>query len=437
MSRRDAKPPAGRSRARTLAVGLLTAGLLAIVSLETWLPPAAAALMNRVTRDPVDVPAAVRTLHEALTIADLHADALLWSRDLAARARHGHVDLPRLHAGNVALQVFGAVTQVPVGMNYQRNRSGPDMLPLLVIGQRWPPATWGSPLARALHQARRLQALQAGAPDGLLIVRTRRDLDSLLARRSRGERVVGALLAVEGLHAARGRLENLDTLYAAGYRMMGLAHFFDNAFAGSAHGVQQYGLTPLGREAVRLMERRGIVLDLAHASPAAFSDALAIAAKPVVVSHTGLQGTCPGPRNLTDAQLRAVAAQGGLVGIGFWRAAVCGDDARAIARAIRYAVDIVGAEHVALGSDYDGAVWVPFDAAHLVQLTAALTEAGLTETQIRLVMGENAIRILRANLSGPAPCDPDALPAPGVCSDNSAPRTTVEEVSWGTLAVPD
>jgi microsomal dipeptidase-like Zn-dependent dipeptidase len=176
--------------------------------------------------------------------------------------------------------------------------------------------------------------------------------------------------------------------------MVGLAHFFDNAFAGSAHGMNQGGLTELGRELVGELERRRILVDVAHASAATIDDVLAIATRPVVASHTGVRGVADHARNLSDAQLRGIAATGGLVGIGFWPTASGGDDAASIARSIAYAVSIIGPDHVGLGSDFDGAVPVPFDVSGMAVLTAALLAAGLDEATIAAVMGGTAIRVL-------------------------------------------
>src|SRR5690606_3643906 len=153
-------------------------------------------------------------------------------------------------------------------------------------------------------------------------------------------------------------------------------HFFDNEIGGSAHGVRKGGLTAFGREVLARMRGLGMVPDLAHASAALLADVVATGGGPVVVSHTGVDGTCPGPRNLSDAQLRAVAGTGGVIGIGLWPGAVCGETPGAWARAVRHTADVVGAEHVALGSDWDGAVPGYVDEAGAVQLTAALLEAG-------------------------------------------------------------
>ena len=141
-----------------------------------------------------------------------------------------------------------------------------------------------------------------------------------------------------------------------------------------------------------------MIVDLAHASSKTIDDVLAMSTRPVVVSHTGVKGTCNNNRNLSDDQIRAIAAKGGLIGIGYWETATCGTDARAIVKAVRYVSDRVGVEHVALGSDFDGAVTEPFDTTGLVKITEAMTDAGYSEAEIRLVMGENVMKFLRENL---------------------------------------
>jgi microsomal dipeptidase-like Zn-dependent dipeptidase len=206
------------------------------------------------------------------------------------------------------------------------------------------------------------------------------------------------VLGVEGAHALEGRLENLDALFDAGVRMMALTHFFDNEWGGSAHGTEKGGLTARGRELVGRMEARGVLVDLAHASERTFADVLGVATRPVVVSHTGVRGTCDNERNLSDEQVRAVAATGGLVGVGFWETATCGTDARAIARSARHVAALVGVRHVALGSDFDGAVATPFDASGLAQLTDALLEEGFDDEEVALIMGGNVARLLAATL---------------------------------------
>jgi microsomal dipeptidase-like Zn-dependent dipeptidase len=206
------------------------------------------------------------------------------------------------------------------------------------------------------------------------------------------------LLSIEGAHALDGKLENLEVLYRAGYRMMSPSHFFDNDIGGSAAGLHKIRLTEKGREWVNQMEARHMIVDLAHASPKTIEDVLAVATRPLLVSHTGVKGTCDNNRNLSDDQIRAVAAKGGLIGIGYWDTATCGTDARAIVKAMRYVSALVGAEHVALGSDFDGAVTEPFDTTGLVEITEAMLDAGYSEAEIKAIMGENAMKFLAANL---------------------------------------
>ncbi|HET7031006.1 MAG TPA: membrane dipeptidase [Candidatus Limnocylindrales bacterium] len=345
-----------------------------------------------------EVSAAARDLHERLTVVDLHADSLLWGRDLLVRADRGHVDVPRMVAGRLALQVFAATTQVPRHLNYDRNDDRSDDIRLVALAQGWPRATWTSRTARAEHLASRLRDAADRSEGHLSIVRSAANLDGFLERRSADASLVAGMLAIEGAHALDGDLANVERLDRAGYRMVGLAHFFDNAFAGSAHGVARGGLTPLGRDLVRELERRRILVDVAHASSATIDDVLAMSTRPVLASHTGVHGVAAHDRNLSDDQLRAIAATGGLIGIGFWPIAAGGEGVDWIARSIAHAVAIAGPDHVALGSDFDGAVSVPFDASELARLTAALLAAGLDEATIAAVMGGSAIRLLRTTL---------------------------------------
>jgi microsomal dipeptidase-like Zn-dependent dipeptidase len=146
------------------------------------------------------------------------------------------------------------------------------------------------------------------------------------------------------------------------------------------------------------MESIGMLMDVAHASSATIDDVLALAVRPVVASHTGVRAAAPGIRNLPDDQVRAIAATGGLVGIGFWPVACGGTEVTDIARSIVTAVELAGVEHVGLGSDFDGAVPTPFDASGMPLLTEALLAEGLSETDIAAVMGGNAVRVLAATL---------------------------------------
>ncbi|MBC7496068.1 MAG: membrane dipeptidase, partial [Sphingomonadaceae bacterium] len=209
---------------------------------------------------------------------------------------------------------------------------------------------------------------------------------------------VGALLSVEGAQNLEGKAANLGVLYAAGFRMIGLAHFFDNELAGSMHGIRKGGLTPFGAQIVAAMERKGMIVDLAHCSHACFADVMRVATRPVVVSHGGVKATCATNRNLSDDELLALAKNGGVIGIGYWDGAVCAPTPVATARAIRHAVGVMGIDHVGLGSDFDGSVTTGFDTAHLDAVTQALLDAGFDDGQVRAIMGGNVLRTLRAGM---------------------------------------
>lgn len=356
--------------------------------------------MNKVvaTRLPTLTPQG-RQLHATLQIADMHEDTLLWKRDLLVRADRGHVDLPRLQQGNVALQIFSSVTKTPRGQNYDANTADTDNITTLAIAQLQPPRTWTSLLERSLFHAQKLKRAAAASNGELRLIATPADLDSLLADRAIGKQRTGALLSIEGLHNLEGKLTNLDRLHAAGFRMASLTHFFDNELAGSMHGTVKGGLTPLGRQAIRRMERLGMIVDIAHSSHNTVAEILAMARRPVVSSHGGVQAVCKVNRNLTDAEIRGVAKTGGVIGIGYWDAAICGTEPAKVAAAIDHVRKLVGIDHVGLGSDFDGAVTTGFDTSQLVYVTQALLDRGFTPEEIRKVMGGNVLRVLRAGIA--------------------------------------
>ena len=372
---------------------------LSAVAFFRILPAVVESSMNRIDGKPLlEISPEAEALHRSLNVVDLHSDTLMWNRDLAAPSNRGHEDLPRLIAGNVTLQVFASTTKTPKGQNYDSNPADSDVLPPLLIAQGQPRRTWTSLLERSLFHAQKLDVAVSQSQGRLRKVSDQGGLDQLLALRARPDAPVGAMLSIEGLHDLEGKAQNLDLLYAAGFRMAGLTHFFDNELAGSMHGVLKGGLTPFGRQIVGMMEDRGMIVDIAHCSHACVADVLKMARRPVVSSHGGVQAVCPVNRNLTDDEIRGVARTGGVIGIGYWDAAVCDTSPAAIVKAMKYVRDLVGIEYVALGSDYDGATMVRFDTSHLDQITQALMDAGFTPEEIRAVMGGNALRVIHAGL---------------------------------------
>lgn len=336
--------------------------------------------------------ARARELYERLFVADLHADSLLWNRDLNDRGNYGHVDVPRLLEGNVAVQAFTVVTRVPLAYDPVGTPDSGDVIGLLALMQRRPARTWTNLTERALHQAAKLQRTADRSRGRLTLLRTAADFETYLAARDGGPDAAGmtaGLLGLEGAHALEDRVENVDVLFDAGFRMIAPTHMFDNALGGSGTGMAKGGLTEFGRGAIARAVELGMIVDLAHASEAVIDELLDDFDASFLVSHTGVRATCDNPRNLSDEHVLRIARKGGLIGVGFFEVAVCGSSARNIAAALGHVARVAGAEHAALGSDFDGAVAMPFDATGLVHIVDELIALGLSEREIALIMGEN------------------------------------------------
>ena len=349
---------------------------------------------------PFEVSDKANKLHKDLLIGDWHADSTLWNRDLSNQYDYGHVDIPRLQKGNVALQMFTSVSKSPRGQNYNKNEtSANDNITLLVILQRWPIKTWSSLAERVIYQARKIRTLEKEDSQNFMLILSQSDLNDFMQKRKSNLDLIGGLLGTEGSHALDGELQNIERLFDEGFRMMSLQHFFDNKLGGSLHGISGRGLTKFGQEAIKEMLRLGIMIDVSHSSENVVKDVLSLSDQPILVSHTGFNGYCPSSRNISDSLMKEIAKKGGLVAVGFWDAAVCNNTPKSVAEAIQYGIKLIGAKHVALGSDFDGAVRPGFDSSELVAITHELLEAGVEESDIRLVMGENMFNFLKNNLA--------------------------------------
>ncbi|GAC21450.1 dipeptidase [Paraglaciecola arctica] len=340
-----------------------------------------------------------RTLHSQLFIGDWHSDTLMWKRDLMDKHDYGHVDIPRLQQGNVALQMFTTVTKSPDGINYEANSTdASDNITKLALVSLWPTNTWGSLAERALFQASKALELADEFPEQVSLITSKSELSQFLKQREANPKLLGMLLGTEGSHALDGELSNIQSLFDSGFRMMSLQHFFDNKLGGSLHGESGEGLTEFGKEALQKMQSLGIMVDVSHSSEQVVKDVLAISNQPLLVSHTGFYGHCPSARNIPDDLMQQIAANKGLIAVGYWDGAVCEPNVTEIAKAIKYGIELVGSEHIALGSDYDGATSVPFDTSQLIYLTQALLDLGLSEQQIKQVMGGNMLQYLQLHL---------------------------------------
>lgn len=332
-------------------------------------------------------------------VADLHCDALLWNRNLTKRKNYGHVDFPRMQEGNMAFQAFTLVTKSPKGQNFHKNSGDSfDMITALSIGQGQSVKTWFSLLNRALYQCDKLHHFAKNYNDQFIVVKSKADFQSLLEKRKTNKKVIGGMLGIEGGHCLEGDINNLQKVYDAGVRMLGPTHFFDNEMGGSAHGISDKGLSSFGMKVIKDMAKKNMIVDIAHSSEKIIDDILNHYPGPILTSHTGVKGTLDSPRNLSDNHLKGIAEKGGLIGIALFPGTIGNNGISDAVRAMIYTKNLIGVEHVALGSDFDGSVTVPFDATGFSLLVEEMIKQGMTKDEIKAIMGENVKRFLLENL---------------------------------------
>ncbi len=290
---------------------------------------------------------------------------------LPRAALGGHVDLPRMREAGMIAQFFGLVS-----------------LPL---------ANRVRGMARIIHeQIDVLEAQMSRHPEALCLVRTASEIEQCEA-----DGAISALLGIEGAHALEGDLENVAIFARRGVRYLGFLHFSANEAGFPAFGRGQQddaGLTPWGFDLVQACEANDVIVDLAHINKRGFLDACSIARKPPIVSHTGVLGAYEHWRNIDDAQLRAVADKGGVVGVIFCPKFIGGDGLEPVVKHLRHIVDVVGEDAAALGSDWDGFI-VPTQALKdprgLPLLTDAMLEAGFSREAVGKILHDNVMRVLR------------------------------------------
>ena len=313
------------------------------------------------------------SLHFDAIVVDGHCDTvgdvLAGKRTFAERSTAGHVDLPRLAAGGVTAQIFACF--VPVH-EYHRGAT-----------------------AYALRQVETLLHAVDEHPDRLLLARGAADI-----RRAKAEGKVAAIIGLEGAEPLGEHIEVLSIFHRLGVRVLGLTWNFRNPVAdGVMEGEKAGGLTPFGRRVVEACNRLGIVLDVSHLAPAGVDDVLALSQQPVIASHSNAVAVFNHYRNLTDAQIDAIAARGGLVGVTFVNAFLYAPAAEAsvehVLDQIDYLVRRAGPEHVMIGSDFDGATMPQglADATYYPRLSAGMLDRGHSETTIRSVLGLNFLRV--------------------------------------------
>ena len=336
-----------------------------------------------------------------IPVFDGHNDALTreGGEDLSRRSAQGHLDLPRMREGGMRGGVFAIFTpsdgessgEISFGAN------GSYAEPLAE------PVEHGVAAEHASRAAERLLDLERRGE--IVVARSIADVD---AAREEGSPPV-AVMHLEGAEAVDPGLALLDDWYERGLRSLGPVWSRPNAFA---HGVPFRfpsspdvgpGLTPRGSALVAACAEKGILVDLSHLNEAGFWDVARLEPGPLVASHSGAHALCPASRNLTDRQLDAIGASGGLVGIVFATPFLRPDFAdeadtplSLIAEHARYVADRIGVAHVGLGSDFDGATMPAAlgDVAGLPRLLVALEEGGFNRREIEAVCWHNWRRCL-------------------------------------------
>lgn len=408
-----------------------------------------------------------RNLHRSLFIVDLHADTMLWDRNLLERSPRGHVDLPRLQEGNVALQVFAVVTKTPdkkpapKGSHLTKpetecvSENDTNTTFWLQVAQLRPLYVWFDLKDRALFQANRVREFAARSNGELQIIEDVDDLRRIVEARAAGATgPTGALIALEGAHwlgedGTAAVEAGVKELFDAGFRMLAPTHRFNNALGAASEGCEQTAeFTDAGRAFLAAVNSSNIILDLAHASDAGIK-AAAAANGPVVVSHTGLrehcrQNVCDIARNMPDEEIQAVARTGGVVGLGIWVEAA-GKTMNDVIDSFAHAYEVLNEQtfreemqaqnpdydpfdHIALGSDFDGAVETPIDVAGLPSLTQALMDRRqangdrmFSDEAIRKIYGVNACRVFATRLPGGSVSVATEICAPLMAGEKTAP----------------
>lgn len=319
----------------------------------------------------------LQTVHSYIRVADMHNDI---SEQMAAYSTYHladlhtslHTDIPRLQGGGVDAQIF---------------------------------AIWVSPNSytsgyyqHALEQYNRLTSEFAASPEAIQHVRTYSALDSAI---NAGK--IAGIFFVEGGHHIENSLDNLINLYNLGVRGLTITWNNSTDWAVSCRDTESAtrGLSDFGIKVINAMDSLGMIIDVSHVGIQTITDILATTKNPIIASHSNARKLCNNSRNLYDNQIQAIAAGGGVIGVCFYPYFLTNSRDAALSDVIdqiNYIVNLVGVEHVGIGSDFDGIeVWPDelTDVSTFPLLTDALLEEGYTETEIEKIMGGNFLRVFR------------------------------------------
>lgn len=317
-----------------------------------------------------------------LTAQELHFDALVCDghcdtlgdildgvRRLDEHSTQGHVDLPRLRAGGVTAQVFACY--VPIS----EYRTGATR--------------------HALQRLDGLHETLARCPSAL---RLATGADDIRQAKTNGQ--IAGLLGLEGAEPLAGSIEVLRCFFRLGVRVLGLTWNYRNEVADGVHDSSDRGLTPFGVRVIEECNRLGIMIDVSHLSPAGLEHVLAVSQQPIIASHSNARALCDHIRNLTDAQISAIAARGGLIGATFVPIFLTAPEENAslthVLDQLDYLIRLAGPDHVMIGSDFDGIRFAPQgleDASRYPAITAGMMARGHDENTIRKVLGLNFLRV--------------------------------------------
>jgi len=348
---------------------------------------------------------------------DTHNDTaqrvLIEKADIGQRLPDGMIDLPRLQEGSVHVPFFAL----------------------------WVPSYY--PGAEAVRRTLDLRDAMQGVfdkyPDRIELATRARDIERIVAQKK-----IAAVLTIEGGHQIDDDLGVLRMYRRMGILSMTLTHFRSNNWADSSTGKPEHnGLTEFGRQVVREMNRIGMIVDISHVSDKTFYDVLEVTSKPVIASHSSCFVYSDVPRNMKDDMFRALAKNGGVVGVNFGSSFLSQADAEELkkhiaeqgqlapnvtgadldafaakehaasneahpqvgnstvddaAQCIDHIVKVAGIDHVGIGSDFDGIPSVPKgleDVSKMPNLTAALLKLGYSKRDIQKIMGGNFLRVVR------------------------------------------
>lgn len=325
-------------------------------------------------------------LHKQAIVVDTHCDTLkcllpqftrqrdsMWQDrskvGFGKRSKLGHIDLPRLKEGGVDLQVFA------------------------ISSERDPTPAYA--LRTAMEM---IVAFYTECEKYTELVQPVTRFAEIMQANKEGK--IAAMLSIEGADVLEGRLSMLRVYHRLGVRMVGLVHSLRNLLAdGVADNRTKGGLSQFGVEVVEELNRLGMIVDVSHLSDAGFWDVIKVSKVPVVASHSNSRTVCPHPRNMTDDMIRALAECGGVMGMNFATDFVHpkNPSVETLVDHIDHIVDLVGPEHVGLGSDFDGIPTTPRgleDASKMPEITEELLKRGYSEDYIRLILGGNHLKLI-------------------------------------------